>query len=82
MSCGSDSSSEANSGCCHISDVLSNLKYIVVSSAQIAVNFSVRLDLILLMRDKYINSNLNPLTNFMSSSKSTEFKGIVPWNIS
>ena len=30
-------------------------------------------DLILMMRDIYINSNLNPLTNFTSSSRSTEF---------
>ena len=34
----------------------------------------VRLDLILSMRDIYINSNLNPLTNFTSSSRSTKFK--------
>ena len=31
-------------------------------------------DLILTMRDIYINSNLNPLTKFTSRSKSTEFK--------
>ena len=42
----------------------------------------MRLYLILLMRDIYINLNLNPLTKFMSSSKSTEFKDILPWNIS
>ena len=29
-----------------------------------------------------INSNLNPLTKFTNSSKSTEFKNILPWNIS
>ena len=34
------------------------------------------------MRDKYTNSNLNPLTKFTSSSRSTEFKDILPWNIS
>ena len=34
----------------------------------------VRLDLILSMRDKYINSNLNQLTKFTSSSRSTELK--------
>ena len=34
------------------------------------------------MRDIYINSNLNPLTKFTSSSRSTEFKDILPWNIS
>ena len=43
---------------------------------------SVRLDLILSMRDIYINSNLNPLTKFTSSSRSTKFKDILPWNIS
>ena len=41
----------------------------------------LRLDLILSMRDRYINSNLNPLTKFTSSSRSTEFKDIIPWNI-
>ena len=30
----------------------------------------------------YINSNRNPLTKFISSSRSTEFKDILPWNIS
>ena len=34
------------------------------------------------MRDIYINSNLNPLTKFIRSSRSTEFKDILPWNIS
>ena len=34
------------------------------------------------MRDIYINSDLNPLTKFTSSSRSTEFKDILPWNIS
>ena len=38
----------------------------------------VRFDLILTMRDIYINSNLNPLTKFTSSSRSTEFKTILP----
>ena len=42
----------------------------------------IRLDLILSMWDIYINSNLNPLTKFTSSSRSTEFKDILPWNIS
>ena len=41
-----------------------------------------RLDLILSMRDIYITSNLNPLTEFTSSTRSTEFKDILPWNIS
>ena len=42
----------------------------------------VRLDLIFSMRDIYINSNLNPLTKFTSSSRSTKFKDILSWNIS
>ena len=42
----------------------------------------LRLDLILMMRDIYINSNLNPLTKLPKSSKSTEFKDILLWNIS
>ena len=41
----------------------------------------VRFDLILMMSDIYINSNLNLLTEFTSSSRSTEFKDILPWNI-
>ena len=42
----------------------------------------VKLDLILSMRDRYINSNLSPLTKFTSNSRSTEFKDILPQNIS
>ena len=42
----------------------------------------LRLDLILLTRDIYINFNLNPLTKFTSSSRSTEFKDILSCNIS
>ena len=42
----------------------------------------VMLDLIFSMRDIYINSNLKPLTKFTSSSRSTKFKDILPWNIS
>ena len=42
----------------------------------------MRLDFIFKMRDIYINSNLNPLTKITSSSKSTEFKDAIPWNIS
>ena len=42
----------------------------------------VRLDPIFSRRDIYINSNLNPLTKFTSSSRSTKFKDILPWNIS
>ena len=34
------------------------------------------------MRDIYINTNLNQLTKFTSSNSSTEFKDILPWNIS
>ena len=42
----------------------------------------MRLELVLTMRDIYINSNLNPLTLFNSNSRSTQFKDIFPWNIS
>ena len=42
----------------------------------------VRLDLIFSMRDINIISSLNPLTKFTSSSRSTDFKDILPWNIS
>ena len=42
----------------------------------------VRLDLILMLRDIYISSNLNPLTKFTSSSRSIELIDIFPWNIS
>ena len=42
----------------------------------------VRVDLILTTRDIYINLNLSPLTKFTSSSRDTEFKDILPWNIS
>ena len=42
----------------------------------------VRLDLVLTMRDIYINSNLKPPTKLTSSSRNTEFKDILPWNIS
>ena len=41
----------------------------------------MRLDLILLIRDIYISSNLSPLTKFTSSSRKTELKDILPWNI-
>ena len=40
----------------------------------------MRLDLILTMRDIYINSNLNQLIKFTSSSRSTELKDIISWN--
>ena len=42
----------------------------------------MRLDLIFSMKDIYINSNLNPLTKFTSSSRSTKLKDALPWNIS
>ena len=42
----------------------------------------VRLDLIFTMRDIYIHSKLNPLTKFTSSSRSTQLKDILSWNIS
>ena len=42
----------------------------------------MRLDLIFSMWYIHINSKLNPLTKFTSSSRSTEFKDMLPWNIS
>ena len=42
----------------------------------------MRLDLIFSMRNIYINSSPNPLRKFTSSSRSTEFKDILPWSIS
>ena len=42
----------------------------------------VRFNLIPTMRDLYINSNLKPLTKFICSSRSTEFKDMLAWNIS
>ena len=41
----------------------------------------VRIDLILTMRNIYINSNLNPLIQFTSSNRNIEPKDIPPWNI-
>ena len=41
----------------------------------------VRLDLIFTIRDIYINFNLTLFTKF-TSSRSTEFKDILPWDIS
>ena len=38
------------------------------------------LDLVFSMRDIYINFNLNPLTKFTSSSRSTKFKDIYNLN--
>ena len=43
----------------------------------------ITLYLILMMLDMYIDSNLNPITKFTSSSsRGTEFKDILSWNIS
>ena len=42
----------------------------------------MKLDLIYSVRDIYINANLNPPTEFTSSSRSTELQDILPWNIS
>ena len=42
----------------------------------------VRLDLVFSLRDIYMNSNLNPLTKFTSSTRSTKLKDILLWNIS
>ena len=38
-------------------------------------------DMILTMKHIQINFNQNPLTKFTSNSRSTDFKGILPWNI-
>ena len=53
-----------------------------MAGAQAAEWRWLRLDVIFFMRDIYINSNRNPLTNFISSSGSTKFKYTLPWNIS
>ena len=42
----------------------------------------VKFDLMLTIKDIYINTNLNPLTKFTSSSRSSEFRNILQWNIS
>ena len=55
---------------------------IAVTQAAENCECKVRLHLILMMRGIYINSNLNPLTKLTSSSRSTEFKNILPWDIS
>ena len=59
---------------------------LLVQKKMIAMNYGsiiwwkswrwVKFDLILMMRNVDINSNLNSLTKFTSSSRSTEFKGI------
>ena len=40
------------------------------------------LDLIFTLRDKYINSNLDPHTEFSTISRSIKLKDFFPWNIS
>ena len=56
---------------------------LTMAAAQAAENHEdERPDVMLLMRDICINSNLNPLAKFTSSSRSTEFKGIIPWIVS
>ena len=40
------------------------------------------LDLIFAMRDVYINSKLESLTKFSTSSRKTEFEDSLPWDIS
>ena len=42
----------------------------------------IEFDLILLIRDLYFNFNLKTLTDFINCSRRTEFKDILPWNIS
>ena len=42
----------------------------------------MRHDLILLIKNIFIIPNLNSLTKCLSSSRSTEFEDIIPWNIS
>ena len=42
----------------------------------------MRFDLIFTLRDIYINFNPNPLAKFSSSSRGTELRDILPWNIS
>ena len=63
----------------HMKKVIS-MKYSSSTSSWIPWKW-VRLDLILMMRDIYINSNLSPLTKFTNSSRSTAFKDILPWSI-
>ena len=42
----------------------------------------MRLDLTFMMSDTYNNPDLKPFRKFTSSSKSTRFEDILPWNIS
>ena len=53
-----------------------------MAAAQAAEKHGDEWGLILVMRDIKINSNLNPLTKVIRSSRSTEFKATFPWNIS
>ena len=50
-------------------------------AAQAAENHGDEWGLLLRMMHIYINFNLISLTKFLSSSGSTEFKDILPWNI-
>ena len=62
--------------------LLVQMKDVISVSYGSSASRLVRLDLILSMKDIYINSNLNPLTKFSSSSRNTWFKDNLPWNIS
>ena len=42
----------------------------------------IELDLIFTIRDICINSSLNLLIKFSGSTRSTNFQGVLPWNIS
>ena len=42
----------------------------------------MRLDLIFMMSDIYINFDEDPFTKFSKSSRTTKFKDIIPWYIS
>ena len=53
-----------------------------MAAAQAKPRRWMRLDLIFSMRVIYINSNLNPLTKFTSSSWNTKFKDIFPCSMS
>ena len=76
-----------------LSDAEYNTIFLVQTKKVISMNYGsstsswkpwrwVRLDLILSMRDIYISSNMNSLIKFTYSSRSSEFKDILPQNIS
>ena len=60
VSCRSDSSSEANSSCCHISDAWSHLEYRIVSSAQIEVLQIASSERLLMYSKKSVGRNIKP----------------------